>query len=148
MPNYASITVIGHLGRDPETRDVGDNSVTNFSIAVTHKRKGKEDQTTWYNCAAWNKTGQLAQQYLKKGSVALVTGTPRLEEYTDKNGAVKSKLVVEVANVVFLDRRGETAAPGEKNPEEVELKEGDGLARLKAAMASANQAGSTDQVPF
>lgn len=107
MPNYAQSTLIGHLGRDPETRQVGENSVTNFSMAVTRKRRGKDDLTTWWNVDAWGKTGELAGQYLKKGSACLVVGESYLDSY-ERDGVTKQKLCITADRVVFLGAKGET----------------------------------------
>lgn len=148
MPNYANITIIGHLGRDPETKEFGGNTVTSFSIAVTQKRKGKDNVTTWYNCAAWNKTGQLVQQYLKKGSTAMVTGTPALETYTNKDGVQKSSIKVDVKEIQFLDRKGETAAPGETAAEETLAEVSPDQAKKMIAAIQAKAAAATDSVPF
>jgi single-strand DNA-binding protein len=116
---------MGHLGKDPETREFGENSVVNFSIAHTRKRKGKEPVTTWYKVSAWNKLGQLAVQYLKKGSAAQVIGEPYMETW-EKDGQQRQQLCIEAANIVFLG--GKT----EQEPEEAQTV-GEGVAKLKAA---------------
>ena len=134
MPNYAQTTIIGNLGRDPETRQVGDNTVTNFSVAVTRKRKGREDITTWWNVDAWNKTGELAAQYLKKGSSCLVVGEAYLDTY-EKDGQPRQKLCLTADRVVFLtskkDGENEDRVVEVKDPKEIN----DFIAKAKAAEA-------------
>lgn len=150
MPNYANITIIGHLGRDPETKQLGDNSVTNFSIAVTEKRKGKDPLTTWYDIAAWNKTGEFAQNYLKKGSAVMVVGTPALETYTAKDGTPKSKISVRADKIVGVGARTDADAEAPETPTADLIKPNPNLAEAKAklkAMQAAADAGN-DGVPF
>lgn len=132
MPNYAQATIIGHLGSDPETREVGDNTVTSFSVAVTKKRKGKDDVTTWFKVSAWNKTGELAAQYLKKGSPCLVVGDVSQESYKGKDGNDRYQVCVTADRVVFL--------AGKKDGDESPLGEaksvGEGVAKLMAKAAA------------
>ena len=59
-----NITAHGNLGKDPELKNVGQNQVASFSLAV---RTGK-DETTWMNCAVWGKRAQTAAEYLRKGA--------------------------------------------------------------------------------
>lgn len=139
MPNFAQTTLIGHLGRDPETRQVGDNSVTNFSIAVTRKRKGREDITTWWNIDAWNKTGELAAQYLKKGSACMVVGESYLDTY-EKDGQSRQKLCLTADRVVFLAAKGDAS-----EDRTVEIKD---PKEINAFIAKAKAAEADQSVPF
>jgi single-strand DNA-binding protein len=76
---YSSITLIGHLGQAPQTRmfDSG-SSVTRFSLATSSSWKDsqgeKQEKTEWHNIVLWGKLGELAQQYLLKGSKVLIVG--------------------------------------------------------------------------
>lgn len=75
--------LIGRLVRDCETKEVGQTSLTKFSIAVT--RQFKKDETDFINCQAWGKTGEIIQQYIKKGDAIAITGNIRTGSY-DKDG--------------------------------------------------------------
>lgn len=86
MPNFCNIIVTGHLGKDPETRDVGQTSVTGFSLAV-NTGFGEKKTTTWYNVSIFGKGGERAAQYLSKGDAVTVSGEFMLRPYTDKTGA-------------------------------------------------------------
>ena len=71
----------GNIGKDAETRQVGENSVISWSIASTKKYKDKE-QTTWLNCQKWN-AGRLSE-YLKKGTKVIVSGELEIREHEGK----------------------------------------------------------------
>lgn len=75
--------LIGRLTRDCETKEVGQTSLTKFSIAVA--RQFKKDETDFINCQAWGKTGEIIQQYIKKGDAIAITGNIRTGSY-DKDG--------------------------------------------------------------
>lgn len=93
-------TVMGNLCRDPETRHISDTaSVTSFSIAVNRKWKdasgAAKEAVTFIDVKAWNKTGEIIQQYFTKGKPILLVGRIEQENWEDKeSGAKRSKLVL------------------------------------------------------
>ena len=107
-----SCTFIGNLGADPESRNVGDTSVTNFSIAVGWKTKNKEG-TEWVRCNAWGKLGEICQQYLRKGSKVYIQGAMQTSEY-QKDGVKKYSTEIRVDNMQMLGGKGEI---GESSPQ-------------------------------
>lgn len=129
VPNLAQLTLIGHLGRDVDTKFLpSGDPISEFSLATTLKRKSG-DVTTWWKCTAFGKTAEIAGQYLAKGDACLVIGTAYNEPWTDKDGANRLTLKVQVDRIVLLGKRAETetaprspAAPKDAKPAE---KEGD-----------------------
>jgi single-strand DNA-binding protein len=102
MPNFCSITVAGHLGRDPELKFLGDGkAVCNFSVAVSEKRGGNEE-TTWFNVSAFGKQAESCGQYLAKGRAVIAHGKIRSRKYTAKDGSEKVAWEVLADRVVFL----------------------------------------------
>lgn len=86
MPNYHQTIVIGHLGKDTETRyTTGGDPVSNFSVAVTEKW-GDKEVTTWYRVNAWKKLSEIASKYLKKGDAVVVVGRMQVRQWEDKDG--------------------------------------------------------------
>lgn len=92
MPNYHRTTIIGHIGRDPETRFLpSGEAVRNFSVAVTESWKDKSngekrEQVTWYRVNAFSKLADICGQYLKKGAPVFIEGRMQQREYQDKEG--------------------------------------------------------------
>src|SRR5512139_3689274 len=122
MPNLANITLVGHLGRDPDIKVMpSGDPIAEFSIATTLKRKAG-DVTTWWKCTAFGKTAEIAGQYLAKGDACMVIGTAYNEPWTDKDGANRLTLKVQVDRIVLLGKRAESepapraapAAPAQK----------------------------------
>lgn len=93
MLNQAQI--IGHLGRDPETRFLpSGDAVTSFSVATTEKWKDKttgeqKEATEWHRISFFGKLAEIAGQYLTKGSQVYVEGKLKTRKYTDKDGVEK-----------------------------------------------------------
>jgi single-strand DNA-binding protein len=107
MPNHALIVLTGHLGKDPELRTTQDGkSIANFSLAVK-TGYGERETSTWYNCAAFGKTAEVVDKYLKKGMATNIIGEPSLRQYTTKDGAKGQSLDVAVQTVVLINQKQE-----------------------------------------
>lgn len=121
MPSFNKIILVGYLGRDPELRYTPQGTaICKFSIATSEKRKHNdgeaEESTTWFRCTAWGRQGELAQEYLSKGSQAYVEGQLREEKYTDREGQTRSSLEVNVREIYFLSTRGEQSQKEDEEP--------------------------------
>ena len=111
MPNFASATITGHLGRDPETRQAGSSSVTSFSVAV-NTGYGERKTCTWWNVSVWGKRGETAAQHLHKGDAVTISGEPALRKY-ESNGEERQSLDIEAHQWAFAGGKpeGQQAAP-------------------------------------
>lgn len=100
MPNFSSITICGHLGRDASIKEAGDSSVCELSIAVTHKHRG-EKVTTWYRASIWGKRGETLAPMLLKGKAVIVSGAFEPRPYKAKDGSEKLSLEIRVDQLGF-----------------------------------------------
>lgn len=85
-----SVRLIGNLGNDPETKYTqGGMAITTISLATTSKRKDKAgntvEETQWHRVKFFGKLGEIAGEYLRKGSTIAVEGTIRYSDY-EKDG--------------------------------------------------------------
>ncbi|MBK4736010.1 single-stranded DNA-binding protein [Noviherbaspirillum pedocola] len=94
------VTLIGYLGRDPDTRAMtSGDTATNIALATTDTWKDKatgekREQTEWHRVAFYGKLAEIADKYLRKGSLVYIEGSLRTRKYTDKDGV--EKYVVEI----------------------------------------------------
>jgi single-strand DNA-binding protein len=93
------VFLVGRLGRDPETRYTGGGSaVANFSVATdeTYKDRNGERQkrTEWHKIVVWGKQAEIAQQYLKKGSLVFIEGRIQSREWQDKEGQKRTSFEI------------------------------------------------------
>ena len=107
--SFNKITIVGHLGHDPELRATKKGTpVCNFSMATTERRRDTdgepEEHTTWFNVTVWGRQAQLAGERLAKGYQVYVEGRLRLEEYLHL-GKTRMKAEVTATDVQFLDAR-------------------------------------------
>lgn len=94
------IIIMGRLTRDPELRYTqSQKPVASFSIACD--RDGKEKQTDFINCVAWDKTADFVKQYFGKGQMAIVDGRLQIRDYTDRDGNKRTVAEV-VANRIYF----------------------------------------------
>src|ERR1700719_1933878 len=109
--------LVGRLGRDPETRFTGaGQAVCNFSLATdeTYKDRNGERQkrTEWHKIVVWGKQAEIAQQYLKKGSLIYLEGRIQSREWQDKEGQKRTSFEIVANGFRFLGSRGDGAAAG------------------------------------
>ena len=105
MPYLNQIIIMGHLGKDAETRTAsGGLSVTTFSVATSYGKDNKK-KTTWHNVVGFD-LPQFVLDGLKKGNLVLVNGRQEHQEYTDKDGNRKFSPQV-VASIVHIFTKGE-----------------------------------------
>jgi single-strand DNA-binding protein len=134
MPQSVNkVILVGNLGQDPTSRNIGDSKLVTFSVATTDawndRQSGeRKEQTIWHNIAIWHEAaGEVAMLYLKKGSKAYIEGRLETNKYTDKDGVERQQAQVAIrpfnGQLVLLDkaerpaqqqpqRRGRGAEPG------------------------------------
>lgn len=78
------ITVIGHLGRDAEVREVNGQKAISFSVAHSHyyydANGQRVEKTSWVRCTLWREKDGISQ-YLKKGTLVMAQGMPKVHVY-------------------------------------------------------------------
>lgn len=117
MAGIALVTLVGNLGRDPETRYTpnGRMNVT-FTMAVgrrfTDSSGQQQDRTTWFRVTAWGRLAEtidkLAQSgYVAKGRQVFVQGRIEMSEYQDQQGQTRSSLEVTANEFQLVGNRGD-----------------------------------------
>ena len=99
MASLNKVTLIGNLGKDPETRYMPNGeAVTNITIATTEtwkdKAGAKHEQTEWHRITFYRRLAEIAGEYLKKGSQIYVEGRLETRKWQDKEG--KDRYTTEV----------------------------------------------------
>jgi single-strand DNA-binding protein len=124
MANLNKVHLIGRLTKDPECRTfTNGGKVAQIRFAVNNRKKNQqtgawEDVPVWLDVKAFNretgrKLADTCEQYLRKGNQCYIEGHLVLEEWEDKNGGGKrSKLVVVMDDLQFLEPRAEGAGGG------------------------------------
>lgn len=105
------VILIGNLGRDPETRYANNGSaVTNFSVATTEQWRDRtsgenQERTEWHNVVCFARLGEIAGEYLRKGSKVYIEGSLRTTSW-EADGVKKYRTEVMARDMQMLDSRG------------------------------------------
>ncbi|MGJ7512367.1 single-stranded DNA-binding protein [Variovorax sp. GT1P44] len=117
MSSLNQVTIIGNLGRDPESRTFpSGDQICNVTIATTDKWKDKQsgelrEATEWHRVVFNGRTAEVAAKYLCKGAQVCVQGSIRTRKYTDKDGVEKYATEIRADNLVMLGAGERTQAP-------------------------------------
>jgi single-strand DNA-binding protein len=109
------VILVGRLGRDPETRFTsGGQAVANFSVATDESYKDRngerQKRTEWHKIVVWGKQAEIAQQYLKKGSLVFIDGRIQSREWQDKEGQKRTSFEIVATSFRMLGGRGDGMA--------------------------------------
>lgn len=122
------VILVGRLGRDPETRYIPNgDAITNFSLATDEQwrdRNGeRQTRTEWHNVSLFGKLGEIAGQYLRKGSQVFIEGKIQSRKYTGKDGIERMAYDIIGNEMKMLGNRNDgfdsgnnNAAPPTSNP--------------------------------
>jgi single-strand DNA-binding protein len=105
------VILIGHLGADPETRAMpSGTTVANIRMATTESFKDKsgewQERTEWHNVALFGRLGEVAGEYLRKGSQVYIEGRLRTRKWQDKQGNDRYSTEIVANDMQMLGGRG------------------------------------------
>ncbi len=109
------VILIGRLGRDPEVRYMPNgDAVANFSIATDEQWKdrdgNRQTRTEWHNITLYRKLGEIAGQYLRKGSLVYIEGRIQSRKYTGKDGVERTAYEIIGNEMKMLGSKSENAS--------------------------------------
>jgi single-strand DNA-binding protein len=110
MRGINKVTLLGRLGKDPETQFLeSGTALSRFTLATNDRYKDKTgnwvDQTEWHNVVVWRGLAEIAEKYLKKGSLVYIEGKIRTRSWDDKDGTKKYSTEIVADNLIMLDRK-------------------------------------------
>jgi single-strand DNA-binding protein len=112
------VILIGHLGADPETRAMPSGmQVANLRLATTESWKDKtsgeqQERTEWHSVALFGRLGEIAAEYLRKGSQVYIEGRLRTRKWQDKEGRDRYTTEIVGSEMQMLGGRGGAGAGG------------------------------------
>ncbi len=92
--NLNKAFVLGRLTQDPQIKSLPSGDlVASFGVATNrvfyNKNREKQEQTEFHNIVVFGKLAEIAQQYLKQGSMVLIEGRLQTRSWEDKDGIKK-----------------------------------------------------------
>jgi len=120
----ANVSILGNLGRNPETRITPDGSfVANFSIASNSVRstpEGTVKKTDWFRVTAFGNQARTLAKYVKKGSKLLVQGKLTFNPWLDREGTPQVSADLLLQDFQFVggqEREDENGTASQKTAE-------------------------------
>jgi single-strand DNA-binding protein len=106
------VILVGNLGADPETRAMPSGStVANLRIATRESWRDKQsgeqqERTEWHRVVLFGRLGEVAAEYLKKGSQVYIEGSLRTRKWQDKQGVERYSTEIVGNDMQMLGGRG------------------------------------------
>jgi len=116
------VILVGNLGNDPEVRYMpSGGAVANLTIATSETWKDKEsgqkvEKTEWHRVVMFNRLGEIAGEYLKKGSKVYIEGKLQTRKWQDKDGQDRYTTEIVASEMQMLDSR-ESAPQSQQAPQ-------------------------------
>ena len=112
------VILVGNLGADPETRSMPSGmTVTNIRVATSESWKDKasgaqQERTEWHSIALFGRLGEIAAEYLRKGSQVFIEGKLRTRKWQDKQGNDRYSTEIIADNMQMLGGRAGAMGAG------------------------------------
>ncbi len=112
MAGVNKVIIVGNLGNDPEVRYAQSGSaIANISVATSDSWKDKttgekQERTEWHRIVMFNRLGEIAGEYLKKGSKVYIEGKLQTRKWQDQQGQDRYSTEIVADQMQMLDSRG------------------------------------------
>lgn len=104
--NFNKVIIGGRLTGDPELKQTPSGiSVASFTVAVN--RRGKSDQSDFFNVTAWRGTAEFICQYFRKASSICIVGELQTRSWTDGQGNKRFAMDIVATEAQFVDKKSE-----------------------------------------
>lgn len=150
MASLNKVQLIGHLGADPETRyTTSGDAVCTLRLATSKSWRDKasgeqRESTEWHRVVLYRRLGEVASQYLRKGSQIYIEGELKTRKWTDKDGIERYTTQIEAGEMKMLGKRngGSEAMPSEASDR------ADPFAPQDSGSGGASSTPVDDDIPF
>ncbi len=107
MPYLNTVTLLGHLTADPELKTTpGGDAVATFSVGINSKLKNGDSRAEFFDCEVWKGWAENLCKTAKKGSLVLLHGRLRQEQWVDaKTNAKRSRVKVVAQRALHVEAK-------------------------------------------
>ncbi|MBN9229694.1 MAG: single-stranded DNA-binding protein [Legionella sp. 40-6] len=105
------VILIGNVGGDPEVRYLPNgNAVATISVATSESWKDKntgekQDRTEWHRVVCFNRLGEIAGEYIRKGTKLYIEGSLRTRKWQDQQGQDRYTTEIVANDIQMLDTK-------------------------------------------
>lgn len=139
------VILVGNVGKDPEMKYF-DNDVAKASFSLATSERGYTtssgtqvpERTEWHNIVCWRGLAQIAERFVKKGTLLYIEGKIRSRTYDDQNGVKRYITEVVADNLELLSRRAPESETGGNTPTDIR----------DESVNTTNESSEVDDLPF
>jgi single-strand DNA-binding protein len=148
------VILVGNLGADPDTRYMpSGKAVTNIRVATSESWKDKQtgdmqERTEWHSIVMYDKLGEIAAEYLRKGSQVYIEGKIRTRKWQDKEGKDRYTTEIIADQMQMLGGRGGAGASTEPREPRSSARQPQAEGRSTAPVDEAGGGEFDDDIPF
>ena len=150
------VILVGNVGVDPDVRYMPNgNAVTTLSIATSETWKDKQtgdkqERTEWHRVVCFNRLGEIAGEYVRKGSKLYVEGSLRTRKWQDQQGQDRYTTEIIASDIQMLDSKGGQAPTLHDAPPASAAQEQGSSSKPQASQAAGQEAFEEldDDIPF
>ncbi len=149
------VILIGNVGVDPDVRYLPNgNAVTTLSIATSESWKDKvsgekQERTEWHRVVCFNRLGEIAGEYVRKGSKLYIEGSLRTRKWQDQQGQDRYTTEIVANDIQMLDSKGSASSSFDEMPQAQFAPSNQNTGRQQAAQAPQDAFDQLDDdVPF
>ncbi|MGB5539548.1 MAG: single-stranded DNA-binding protein [Gammaproteobacteria bacterium] len=145
------VILVGNLGKDPEVRYMPNgNAVANITLATTESWKDKQtgetqEKTEWHRVVLFRRLGEIAGEYLKKGSQVYIEGRLQTRKWQDNSGNDRYTTEIVADEMQMLGGRGGGGSAGFSSANGAESRNS---ADSRAPAVAEGPADFDDDIPF
>jgi single-strand DNA-binding protein len=105
------VTLVGRVGSDPKMKYFESGSVKCELTLAVRRRSRNNDEPDWFTLELWDKTAEVAGNYVRKGSLIGIKGALKFETWSDRNtGVNRSRPVIRVDQLDLLGSKKDSGA--------------------------------------
>jgi single-strand DNA-binding protein len=154
------VILVGNVGVDPAVRFMPNgNAVTTLSVATSETWKDKQtgdkqERTEWHRVVCFNRLGEIAGEYIRKGSKIYVEGSLRTRKWQDQQGQDRYTTEIVANDIQMLDSKSGGSAPYDESMQAPHAQQQQQAARKPAPEAATAQTAQDafdeldDDIPF
>ena len=147
--NLNKAFIIGNLTRDPEMRTLPSGTpVVSFGVATNRVWKDasgeKKEETQFHNIVIFGRQAEIAQQYLKKGSMVFIEGRIQTRNWEAQDGTKRHRTEIVAERIQLGPRRGGGAVQGSAAPAQEETPKAEEIETIEYPEEDINP----EEIPF
>lgn len=151
MQDINTVAITGNLTKDPELKQVGEQSLCNLRVANNGRKKEGDqwvDAPNFFNVVVWGRQADACAQYLEKGRKVAITGKLRWHEWTQDDGSKRQAVEIAADTVAFVGGQPQANPPASGSPADDLDARDHAAGKFDQQPAGQAQQGPDDDLPF